>query len=156
MVTCFELLLVNNWFILCEGFVAVTNVWSRIFFVAFYAVGPLIVLNVAVAFCIEAFLRFTAEGDSMGDGKAEGEGGEGGPGGSPGTDREGAEGGGGLAESSERQINTASRLVSGSAAVIDASVLSGTRTGISGVYRATLPASERDQRALRSLLDGDR
>ena len=62
-VTCFELLLVNNWFVLCEGFVAVTSIWSRLFFVAFFASGPLVCLNIAVAFCIEAFLAFMQETD---------------------------------------------------------------------------------------------
>ena len=67
-VTCFELLLVNNWFVLCEGFVAVTSVWSRAYFVLFYAIGPLIILNVAVAFCIEAFLAYVHSNGLKGGG----------------------------------------------------------------------------------------
>ena len=42
-VTCFELLIVNNWFILCDGIVAASGTkWSRAFFVAFYATSVLI------------------------------------------------------------------------------------------------------------------
>ena len=55
-VTCFELLLVNNWFIICDGFVVATDTkWTRIFFVAFYAICVLICLNVVVAFALDAF-----------------------------------------------------------------------------------------------------
>ena len=41
-VTCFELLIVNNWFVLCDGIVAASGTkWSRAFFVAFYATSVL-------------------------------------------------------------------------------------------------------------------
>ena len=79
---CFELLVVNNWFVTCDGFVAVTGtVWTRLYvghrlshdiyhlpptahithrlcsirryFYAFYIVGVSIILNVAVAFIMD-------------------------------------------------------------------------------------------------------
>ena len=54
MVVCFELLVVNNWFVTCDGFVAVTGtVWTRVYFYAFYIVGVSIILNVAVAFIMD-------------------------------------------------------------------------------------------------------
>ena len=49
-------LIINNWYVLCDAFVVVTSPWARLYFVAFYAVGPLVCLNVSVAFCVEAFL----------------------------------------------------------------------------------------------------
>ena len=84
-VTCFELLLLNNWFVICHGFVvAVNSAWvsllkltshlpptccstlpahptpllcaqARLFFVAFWAICVLICLNVVVAFALDAF-----------------------------------------------------------------------------------------------------
>ena len=115
-VTCFELLLVNNWFVLCEGVVAVTSSWSRVFFIAFYAVGPLIILNIAVAFCIEAFLGFV-------------------------------------------QQQKASGHVHAATQEIDASQISGTRTGLEGVWRARLVGgggpTDRQAPGLRALLNGD-
>jgi hypothetical protein len=38
-VTLFELLVANNWFVLVDGFQAVTGVSSRFFFVSFYVLG---------------------------------------------------------------------------------------------------------------------
>ena len=59
VVLCFELLLVNNWFILCEGFEVTASKWARLFFIAFYICGPLLLLNVAVAVAMDAFLTYT-------------------------------------------------------------------------------------------------
>jgi len=42
-VTLFELMVVNNWFVIMDGFVAVTNDWARLYFMLFYicaVVGP--------------------------------------------------------------------------------------------------------------------
>ena len=36
MVTLFELTVINNWFVIMEGFVFVTNDWTRLFFMSFY------------------------------------------------------------------------------------------------------------------------
>ncbi|XP_063876277.1 two pore channel protein 1-like [Scylla paramamosain] len=53
-VTLFELTVVNNWFIIMEGYVAVTSDWSRLYFMTFYLV-MMVVMSVVVAFILEAF-----------------------------------------------------------------------------------------------------
>lgn len=53
-VTLFELTVVNNWFIIMEGYVAVTSEWSRLYFMIFYLV-MMVVMSVVVAFILEAF-----------------------------------------------------------------------------------------------------
>lgn len=110
VVTCFELMIVNNWFVLCDGFVAVTSVWARVFFVGFYVTGPLLLLNIAVAAVMDAFLLISegAETSSGADGADD--------------------------PQSERQHFRAR--LEGASAVIDASSVSGTSTGVSGLYRA--------------------
>jgi len=54
-VTLFAVLVVNNWQVLVEGYVAVAGVNARLFFIAFYCLGTLICVNLAVAFVIDAF-----------------------------------------------------------------------------------------------------
>jgi len=55
-VTLFELLVVNNWFIIMEGFASVTsNDWSRVFFMVYY-IFTMVVVTIIVAFILEAFL----------------------------------------------------------------------------------------------------
>mmetsp|Transcript_26804 Transcript_26804/g.68908 ORF Transcript_26804/g.68908 Transcript_26804/m.68908 type:complete len:856 (-) Transcript_26804:278-2845(-) len=56
LVTLFELLIVNNWFLIMNGFVAVTSNWSRIFFIAFWVCGVVIALNLLVAFVLDVFI----------------------------------------------------------------------------------------------------
>ncbi|XP_071448178.1 two pore calcium channel protein 1-like [Hetaerina americana] len=59
-VTLFELTVVNNWFVIMEGYVAASNSqWSRIYFMIFYLV-TMIVLTIIVASILEAF-RFRIE-----------------------------------------------------------------------------------------------
>ncbi|XP_063610865.1 two pore channel protein 1-like isoform X1 [Penaeus indicus] len=53
-VTLFELTVVNNWFIIMEGYAAVSGDWSRLFFMLFYLV-MMVVMSVVVAFILEAF-----------------------------------------------------------------------------------------------------
>ncbi|XP_042876228.1 two pore calcium channel protein 1-like [Penaeus japonicus] len=53
-VTLFELTVVNNWFIIMEGYAAVGGQWSRLFFMVFYLV-MMVVMSVVVAFILEAF-----------------------------------------------------------------------------------------------------
>jgi len=53
--TLFELTVVNNWFIIMEGFAAVSNDWSRIYFMTFYTF-TMVVMTIIVAFILEAFL----------------------------------------------------------------------------------------------------
>jgi len=58
MITLFELMVVNNWFVIVEGFVAVTDHWSCLFFVLWYASGVLIRLNIVVAFILDCYNDF--------------------------------------------------------------------------------------------------
>ncbi|XP_041839165.1 two pore segment channel 3 [Melanotaenia boesemani] len=50
-----ELTVVNQWHVLSSGFVAVTHVSARIFFVLFHIVVVIIIINIFVAFVLEAF-----------------------------------------------------------------------------------------------------
>lgn len=55
-VTLFELMVVNNWFIIMEGYASVTGTdWSRIYFMSFY-LFTMVVVTIIVAFILEAFL----------------------------------------------------------------------------------------------------
>ncbi|OQS05455.1 two pore calcium channel protein 1 [Thraustotheca clavata] len=49
MVTLFELLVVNNWFVIAEGHVLVTSVAARFFFIAFWLIGVILTLNLFIA-----------------------------------------------------------------------------------------------------------
>ena len=81
-VVCFELLVVNNWFIIAKGFSAVAPMpLVRIFFVAVYIFGVLVCLNIVIAFAIESFDAVQAAN------AAEKEAAEGGEGSAPETDR---------------------------------------------------------------------
>lgn len=56
-VTLFCVLVVNNWFVIVDGFAAVSNRdLARVYFLAFYVVGVLLFLNIVVAFILDAFL----------------------------------------------------------------------------------------------------
>ncbi|XP_050410021.1 two pore channel protein 1 isoform X1 [Patella vulgata] len=54
-VTLFELTVVNNWFIIMEGFAVVVSQWTRVYFMLFYIV-MMVVMNIIVAFVLESFL----------------------------------------------------------------------------------------------------
>ena len=56
MVVLWTLTLVNQWHILADGFVRVTNKWSRLYFLSFHVLVVLIILNIFLAFVIEAFM----------------------------------------------------------------------------------------------------
>lgn len=55
-ITLFELMVVNNWFVIMDGVAAATNDWSRVYFFTFYIVIVVVVINVVVAFILETFL----------------------------------------------------------------------------------------------------
>lgn len=56
MATSFNLCVVNKWYVIMDGYAAATNSrWSRIFFMAFWAIAVVFTLNVVVAFFTEAF-----------------------------------------------------------------------------------------------------
>ncbi|XP_036420198.1 two pore segment channel 3 isoform X2 [Colossoma macropomum] len=50
-----ELTVVNQWHVLTGGFTAVTHISARIFFVLFHVVMVIIIINIFVAFILEAF-----------------------------------------------------------------------------------------------------
>lgn len=52
----FELMVVNQWHILAEGFVLVTSVYARAYFVLFHMTCVILVMNIFTAFVIEAFI----------------------------------------------------------------------------------------------------
>jgi len=54
-VTLFELTVVNNWFIIMEGFSAVAGYWSRLYFMSFYLI-TMVIMTIVVSFILEAFL----------------------------------------------------------------------------------------------------
>ncbi|OQR85014.1 Two-pore ion channel [Achlya hypogyna] len=55
-VLLFELLIVNNWSALADGFVCVTSKYARWFFVSYYVGGVTILLNLVVASTLDAFV----------------------------------------------------------------------------------------------------
>lgn len=61
LVTLFELLVVNNWYVIMDGVVATTSHWSRLFFISFYCSAVVMVLNLVIAFILEAFFEKQAE-----------------------------------------------------------------------------------------------
>ena len=55
-VVLFELTVVNNWYVIMDGYAAKTNnEWSRAYFMIFY-IFTMIVMTIIVAFILEAFL----------------------------------------------------------------------------------------------------
>nr|KAI8738376.1 two pore calcium channel protein 1-like [Biomphalaria glabrata] len=54
-VTLFELTVVNNWFIIMEGYANAVSQWTRIYFMSFYIV-MMVVMNIVVAFVLESFI----------------------------------------------------------------------------------------------------
>jgi two pore calcium channel protein 1 len=65
-VTLFELMVVNNWFILMDGYATVTTELSRLYFMTFYIV-TMVVITIVVAFVLEAFLFRIQYKRQMGD-----------------------------------------------------------------------------------------
>ncbi|XP_052214317.1 two pore channel protein 1-like isoform X2 [Dreissena polymorpha] len=54
-VTLFELTVVNNWYVIMEGYAHGFSEWTRIYFMTFYIV-MMVVMNIVVAFVLELFL----------------------------------------------------------------------------------------------------
>eukprot|EP00908_Phaeocystis_cordata_P004364 Transcript_1475.p1 GENE.Transcript_1475~~Transcript_1475.p1 ORF type:complete len:839 (-),score=381.91 Transcript_1475:161-2677(-) len=55
MLTLFELSVVNNWFVIADGYVAVRGKLARWFFIAYYLLGVVVALNIVVAFVLDAY-----------------------------------------------------------------------------------------------------
>ena len=55
-VTLFELTVVNQWHIITRGYVKVTNGGAFVYFMLFHMLQVLLVMNIVVAFTLEAFL----------------------------------------------------------------------------------------------------
>ncbi|XP_061414919.1 two pore calcium channel protein 1-like isoform X2 [Lethenteron reissneri] len=51
-----ELTVVNQWHVLASGFVAVTNVGARVYFILFHMIVVILVINIFIAFILEAFI----------------------------------------------------------------------------------------------------
>jgi len=63
MVTLFELLAVNKWYVIMDGVVAATSKEFRLYFISFYCIAVVMVLNLVVAFILEAFFEKEMEHD---------------------------------------------------------------------------------------------
>ena len=55
LLTLFELLVVNNWFVVADMFCDVTNYYARWYFIIFYILGVVVAVNLMVAFIIDQF-----------------------------------------------------------------------------------------------------
>ena len=55
ILTLFELSVVNNWFVIADGYVAVRGKQARWFFVLYYMLGVVVALNIVVAFVLDAY-----------------------------------------------------------------------------------------------------
>ena len=61
LVTLFELLIVNNWQVQVAAYVATNGLSARIFFISFWLVSSVLVINLLVAYILDAFFRKQAE-----------------------------------------------------------------------------------------------
>eukprot|EP01134_Creolimax_fragrantissima_P000441 CFRG0441T1 len=56
LVTLWELMVVNNWFVIMEAYVSANSQWARLYFIAWYAVSVVLIFNLLVAFILDAFI----------------------------------------------------------------------------------------------------
>jgi potassium/chloride transporter 9 len=64
VVTLFELMIVNNWFIIMNGITAASkSELSRIYFLSFWFVAVMILFNLVIAFVLDVFLEKQADTD---------------------------------------------------------------------------------------------
>jgi len=61
MVVLFELLIVNNWFVISDGFTVTFGFSSRVYFLVFYIVGIVVVLNIVVASVLNTYSAIEEE-----------------------------------------------------------------------------------------------
>ncbi|KAL8145683.1 hypothetical protein AgCh_003724 [Apium graveolens] len=76
MITLFNLLVMGNWQAWMQSYKELTSAWSYIYFVSFYLVTILLLLNLVVAFVLEAFFAEMEieDAEKCGDKDDEGEG----------------------------------------------------------------------------------
>jgi hypothetical protein len=56
LVTLFHIMVVNNWYVTCNMYCYVVgNNWPRMYFILFWALTVLIMLNLVIAFIIEIY-----------------------------------------------------------------------------------------------------
>eukprot|EP00935_MAST-01C_sp_MAST-1C-sp1_P001596 g1596.t1 len=126
--TLFELLVVNNWFEIVDGFVAVTTIHARWYFISFYLLGVMVSFNIVIAsvldtFAVENKVQYEIAGHAT--------------------------------SVRNQQTGVHEAEVTGAGAVFDASGITGTSTGVDGVYRASLPRKTASSNAyLRHLFQG--
>eukprot|EP00937_MAST-01D_sp_MAST-1D-sp2_P005471 g5471.t1 len=148
MLTLFQLLVANNWTVFADGFVAVSSVWARVYFIAYYVFSRIVVFNVVVAVVLSAFdeqLGNDGAGNGTSNGGSAGGAGAGNGGGlharrAAGQPGDEAGGAGGLRVVSRNGGRvTEEALVRRNRAEFDAAQITGTTTGLHGRYRAVLP-----------------
>eukprot|EP00762_Andalucia_godoyi_P006102 ANDGO_00385.mRNA.1 Two pore calcium channel protein 1B len=62
MGTLFILQVLNNWDTVTSGYVTVTSKWARLYFIIFYIVAVIILLNIIMAFIMESFSSYWDSG----------------------------------------------------------------------------------------------
>lgn len=63
LVTLFELVVVNNWSITEQGYVAATSAWAMVYFIGFFCVGVIVLCSIVTAFLIDDFdVSFSSAG----------------------------------------------------------------------------------------------
>jgi len=65
MVTLFQLLVVNGWDTMMDAVVHTTTTWSRVFFITYYCTASVMVLNLVIAFILEAFFEKEMENEAQ-------------------------------------------------------------------------------------------
>jgi two pore calcium channel protein len=56
LVTLFELLIVNNWHVITDVFVAATDDWARVYFISWYVLAVVVMSNLIVAHILDGIL----------------------------------------------------------------------------------------------------
>ena len=57
-------MVVNNWFVIMNGVTAVSYKYAPLYFIAFWLITVMIVMNLVVAYVLEAFFEKTKENDA--------------------------------------------------------------------------------------------
>jgi hypothetical protein len=135
-VTLFELLVINNWTVTCDGFAAASNSkLARLFFVSFHLIGVVVINNLVISFVVEAFMtEYNAAGSRTGRKSNR-------TGARSTTNKEatgllGVNVGSNIFRHSPLLIADRGVTVSSQQATFDATSITGTRSGVEGTYYA--------------------